>query len=114
MYKIGYADNMALNNTSKSIRVYFDGDDADTRIRFKQLAARADTPMSRRAADLMKLDIAYWEVTGEILDLSQLDTVVGKLSNKKNGDSKEANGHHAHSKSKSSSYESPTKPANTK
>ncbi len=85
---------MALSNSSKSIRVYFDDDEAEIRIRFKQLAARAETPMSRRAADLIKLDIAYWEVTGEILDLSQLDVVIEKLSNQENGDNKEANGHH--------------------
>ena len=98
---------MALSNSSKSIRVYFDGDDAEIRIRFKQLAARADTPMSRRAADLMKLDIAYWEVTGEILDLSQLDEVIKKLSNQENGHSEESNGHHSKQQVKSSS------PANT-
>ncbi len=85
---------MALSNSSKSIRVYFDDDEAEIRIRFKQLAARAEAPMSRRAADLIKLDIAYWEVTGEILDLSQLDKIVRKLSHQKNGH-EETNGHHA-------------------
>ena len=98
---------MALSNSSKSIRVYFDGDDAEIRIRFKQLAARADTPMSRRAADLMKLDIAYWEVTGEILDLSQLDAVIKKLSNQEKGHSEETNGHS--NKSKSSNHANTTK-----
>ncbi|MDJ0553365.1 MAG: hypothetical protein QNJ68_02775 [Microcoleaceae cyanobacterium MO_207.B10] len=87
---------MALKNSSKSIRVYFDEDDAETRIRFKQLAARADTPMSRRAADLMKLDIAYWEATEEVLDLSDIGDVVDKLTS--SGESFPENGHSQHNK----------------
>lgn len=63
------------------MRIYFDENDIEVKGDFKLLAAKADIPMSRRAVELMKLDIAYWKATGEILELGQPDAVVGKLSN---------------------------------
>ena len=82
------------------MRIYFDENDIEVKGDFKLLAAKADIPMSRRAVELMKLDIAYWKATGEILELGQPDVVAGKLSNQKKGDSKETNGHQVQQQAK--------------
>ena len=82
---------MAINSYSKHIRVHFDKDELEVKGEFKQLTAVADKAMSRRAVELMRLDIAYWKATGEILDLSNIGEVVGKLTSP--GKSIKTNGH---------------------
>lgn len=87
---------MAINSYSKHIRVSFDKDELEIKGKFKQLAAVSDKAMSRRAVELMRLDIAYWEATGEILDLSEVSEVVDKLTSSDKFIQK--NGHSQHHK----------------
>ena len=75
-----------------SIRVFFD--DESLRLKFKQLAVVAKISMTKRVIQFIEKDVAFWEQTGEILDLDILDEGVkadSQLSNQENGQS---NGHH--------------------
>ncbi|NEQ37025.1 MAG: hypothetical protein F6K40_12370 [Okeania sp. SIO3I5] len=54
-----------------SIRVFFD--DESLRLKFKQLAVVAKISMTKRVIQFIEKDVAFWEQTGEILDLNVLD-----------------------------------------
>ncbi|NES69859.1 MAG: hypothetical protein F6K24_33925 [Okeania sp. SIO2D1] len=74
-----------------SIRVFFD--DESLRLKFKQLAVVAQTSMTKRVIQFIEKDVAFWQQTGEILDLDVLDEDTkadSEFNNQQNG---QANGH---------------------
>lgn len=56
-----------------SIRVFFDEATESLRLKFKQLAAGLDIPMSQRLLDFIRTDVAHWEKTGKPLDLERFN-----------------------------------------
>ena len=74
-----------------SIRVFFD--DESLRLKFKQLAVVAQTSMTKRVIQFIEKDVAFWQQTGEILDLDVLDEDTkadSEFNNQQNG---QANSH---------------------
>ena len=104
---------MTIGPNSPSVRIFLGEEDRELRNKFKQLVAIAGTSMSRRLTLFMEKDVAYWEATGEIMDveifdldrseklgkLDQLDELMEKLNYLINilqpETHKETNGDHA-------------------
>lgn len=64
---------MAIGPNSASIRIFLGDEHLELRGKFKQLVAVAHTSMSKRMALFIEKDVAYWEATGEILDIEAFD-----------------------------------------
>ncbi|MGD1714754.1 hypothetical protein [Dapis sp. BLCC M172] len=99
---------MTIGPNSPSVRIFLGEEDRELRNKFKQLVAVAGTSMSKRLTLFMEKDVAYWEATGEILDvevldldrseklgkLDRLDELMEKLNYLVNILQPETNGHH--------------------
>ena len=64
---------MPIGPNSASVRIFLAEEDVELRNKFKQLVAIAGTSMSKRMALFMEKDVAYWEATGNILDVEAFD-----------------------------------------
>ena len=64
---------MTIGPNSPSVRIFLGEEDRELRNKFKQLVAIAGTSMSRRLTLFMEKDVAYWEATGNILDVEAFD-----------------------------------------
>lgn len=73
---------MPIGPNSASVRIFLSDEDVELRNKFKQLVAVAGTSMSRRMALFIEKDVAYWEATGQIMDIEALNITKSEKSDK--------------------------------